>query len=98
MVSTTSRKAQASVDVLDLKIGEFGDDLQRRKAVGQKLKDVKDSDAHAADGGAATATLRVNGDAIGNLNHSVGKDITAPGAPNEMEFSGERSESAATTG
>ena len=46
------------------KVGQFFNHLRRREPIRQKIQNVSNTDAHAANAGPPAALLRVYGDAI----------------------------------
>jgi hypothetical protein len=68
MVQATAGEAETRGDIGRLEIWQLGDDLLRRQAGGEEFEDVDDADAHPANAGASSALLRIDGDAIHQLD------------------------------
>ncbi len=64
MIETAAREPKAGGNVVELKIGQFLDDLLWRKSRREKVEDVAHPNPHAPHARAPSALLRVAGDAV----------------------------------
>ena len=68
MIQATTGEAEARGNIRELEIRQLRDYLLRGQAGGKKFEDVHDPDAHPANAGASTTLLRIDGDAIHQLD------------------------------
>jgi len=85
MIQIPGRVSQAGLDVLGLEVGIVGQDFCRRGPANQHVEDILDPDAHTTDAGAASALLRVDGDAVHVGKLSAGESHKQGWSPPEAD-------------
>ena len=87
MIQATAGEAKTRGDIGELQIRQLREDLLRREPGREEIQDVDDTDAHPANARTPTALLRIDGDAIHQLDRIA----------HERLFSWARSLAATTT-
>ena len=68
MIHATTGEAEARGDIRGIEIGQLREDLLQREPGGQEIEDVNDTDAHSAHARTPATLLRIDGDAIHQLD------------------------------
>ena len=87
MIQATTGEPETRGDIGGLEIRQLREDLIRREPGGEEIQDVNDADAHPANAGTPATLLRIDCDAIHQLNRIAHKRL----------FHGNRSLAATTT-
>jgi hypothetical protein len=64
MVHATAGIGDSGANVIQFQVGQFVDNLQWGKARFEKVENIRDSNAHAADTGATAALARIESDSV----------------------------------
>jgi hypothetical protein len=72
MVRFFGREGERGLDIFRFEVREIGEDLRLGHAGRQKVKDVPDPDAHAADARATAALLGIEGDPVHSRHVVIG--------------------------
>lgn len=76
MIQAATGEAETGGDIGGLKVRQLRDDLLRREPGCEEIEDIHHADAHPADAGASTALLRIDGNAIHQLDRVAHERLT----------------------
>ena len=70
MVYAAPRNREARLEIIGLQIRHLVGNLRGVEARGEKIEHIHDANPHPADARAASALLRVDGDAVEQVGHA----------------------------
>jgi hypothetical protein len=77
MSDPATGEAQTRLHVRHLQVGQFLHDLLGTEAVGQQVKHVTDTDAHAANARFPPTLIGINRNALGEVRHILGSGFSS---------------------